>query len=141
MDNMFKIIKGWLIVMLMFVVSSQAYAEGIKFPSLPKSKVESDIINFDYSQMAYPLKKESIGVVNGNEPKVPQKRVSIGGDTICQDTSMVKDVFENICKFVFILCLTLTFVCVIPDTIITIVCVIICALRKNNGNNIAVDPK
>lgn len=118
----------WIIVMLPLC----AYAEGIKFPSLPKSKVESDIINFDYSQMAYPLKKESIGVVNGNESKVPQKRVSIGSDTTCQDTSMVKDVFENICKFVFILCLTLTFVCVIPDTIITIVCVIICVLRKKN---------
>ena len=118
----------WVIVMLPLCT----YAEGIKFPSLPKSNVESDIINFDYSQMAYPLKRECIGVTNKSETKVPQKRVSIGGETTYQNTSIIGGVLSNIFKFVFILCLALTAVCIIPDTITTVICVIILGFKLKN---------
>lgn len=80
--NMISIRKFWTYVILecFVMVSLCVYGESAKTatPIAPPQKyeVKSDILNFKYTEMAYPLQKSVIGIKTDTDIKTPGKRKS-----------------------------------------------------------------
>ena len=71
--------KFWIIIFIMLPLCT--YADNVKF-DMPwqqkeKYKVKSDIINFNYTEMAYPVKKWNFGIAieSDTKPQPPRKLV------------------------------------------------------------------
>lgn len=64
-----KNVAEWIALFLILLLSMGAFAET---PKVKPYEVKSDIINFDYTQMAYPVGDASVGVKTVKA--VPEKR-------------------------------------------------------------------
>ena len=69
--KIFKNIAEWLAITMMFLLSLGAHASSDKL-SPQKYEVKSEILNFKYEEMAYPMKCVDVGVKS--ESKVPGVR-------------------------------------------------------------------
>jgi uncharacterized ion transporter superfamily protein YfcC len=69
--KIFKNIAEWLAITMMFLLSLGVHASSYK-SSPQKYEVKSEILNFKYEEMAYPMKCVDVGVKS--ESKVPGVR-------------------------------------------------------------------
>ena len=69
--KIFKNIAEWLAITMMFLLSLGVHASSYK-SSPKKYEVKSEILNFKYEEMAYPMKCVDVGVKS--ESKVPGVR-------------------------------------------------------------------
>ena len=70
--------KFWTIVFLMLSLNTYADSIGVEVPwQQERYEVKSDIINFNYTEMGYPVKKGSFGIPLETETKqqLPRKLV------------------------------------------------------------------
>ena len=71
--------KFWIIIFIMLPLCTHADNVKLDMPWQQKEKyeVKSDIINFNYTEMAYPVKKQNFGIAieSDTNPQPPRKLV------------------------------------------------------------------
>lgn len=98
--KIFKNIAEWLAITMMFLLSLGVHASSYK-SSPQKYEVKSEILNFKYEEMAYPMKCVDVGVKS--ESKVPGVR-NPGKQLSDEDKSgSVKDTVSVVIFFIIII--------------------------------------
>ena len=102
--KIFKNIAEWLAITMMFLLSLGVHASSYK-SSPQKYEVKSEILNFKYEEMAYPMKCVDVGVKS--ESKVPGvrkpgKQLS-DEDGIVMKGGSVKDTASVVIFFIIII--------------------------------------
>ena len=106
-------------------LSLNTYAESKKEASqdVTPYEVKSDILNFDYSQMAYPTMKPVVGININGKTAIPGKRLP-APETELENVFTIKDLLDGFVMFgcvLFIMSLAWFIVAVVPIYVVTTV--------------------
>ena len=128
-----------LLLMFILTVSVCVCADSIKAASQeqPKYELKSDIINFDYSQLAYPSSRLEVGIKT-DTARVPKKLMP--GKSEDKESSKVDDVIEGL-RYTFFfffgafsLCAFFVYAPYMIVELAALICRIIRKIRRKNKN-------